>query len=90
MIITRFFYLVFTLVYLVMAQNERKEMKIDVQENGKLEMDEEMSYYVLKIPKNVEKNTKNLVIRIKETDGADLALDDFSDPDIYVSKVKFK
>jgi len=82
--------LVCTLVYFVTAQNDPKELKIDVQENGKLDKDDEMSYYMLKIPKNVEKNTKNLVIRIKENDDADIALDDFSDPDIYVSKVKFK
>lgn len=90
MLIRRFFYLVCTLVYFVTAQNDPKELKIDVQENGKLDKDDEMSYYMLKIPKNVEKNTKNLVIRIKENDDADIALDDFSDPDIYVSKVKFK
>jgi hypothetical protein len=90
MLITRFFYLVLTLVYFVTAQNDPKELKIDVQENGKLDKNDEMLYYVLKIPKNVEKNTKNLVIRIKENDDADIALDDFSDPDIYISKVKYK
>jgi hypothetical protein len=83
----RIFYLVFTLIYCVFCEEPQKEMKIDVQVNGELDMEDEMSYYVLKIPKKIEKNKYNLVLRIKETDSADLGQDDFSDPDIYVSKV---
>ena len=83
----RFFYLVLTLIYCVFCEEAQKELKIDVQVNGKLAMDDEMTYYKLKIPKNIKKDKYNLVFRIKEIDSADLGQDDFSDPDIYVSQV---
>ena len=89
MFINRIFYLVLTLIYCVFCEEAQKELKIDVQENGKLDKSDEMSYYMLKIPKQVEKNKYNLVLRIKEIDSADIGQDDFSDPDIYVSKVEY-
>ena len=82
--------MVLTVIYCVFSQNTQKELKIDVQVNGKLGKDDEMSYYMFKVPKKIEKNTYNLVIRIKETDSTDQAQDDFSDPDIYVSKVEIQ
>lgn len=83
----RIFYLLLTYVCYVLTQTTTNELKIDVQENGKLDVDEEMAYYMLRIPKKIEKNKKNLLIRIKESDSADIGEEDFSDPDIYVSKV---
>jgi hypothetical protein len=81
------FSLLFALLYLVYAEDASKEMKIDVQENGKIDVDGGMSYYTLKIPQKIQKNKYNLVLRLKETDLADAGQEDFSDPDIYVSKV---
>lgn len=55
--------------------------------NGKLEEDT-WRFYKLQIPSNIKANTSDLVFRVKEPKNAELAIDDFSDPDIYVSTVR--
>ena len=57
--------------------------------NGSLTNDYTYSYYKLIIPEGIEKNTKNLVFKVKEPDTSFSGVDDFSDPDIYVSTVIF-
>jgi uncharacterized protein involved in tellurium resistance len=84
-------FLIFIFAFLskVLTQNnqEHKILTLEVQENGQIDTDMELTYYKLTIPANVAINTTNLVIRVKENDQADSGTDDFSDPDIYASKV---
>ena len=46
------------------------------------------NYFKLTIPLGVQKKTKNLIIRVKEPKKAEKG-ESFSDPDIYVSQVKY-
>ena len=55
--------------------------------SGKLDTDNSWRFYELEIPSGVELNSKDLVFRVKESKKADMAKEDFSDPDIYVSTV---
>jgi hypothetical protein len=57
--------------------------------SGKLEKNT-WRFYKLEIPSWVKINSTDLVFRVKESKNADTAIEDFSDPDIYVSKVKLK
>lgn len=61
--------------------------EIDKTYNGKLESDNSYFFYKIKIPDDIQANTTDLVFRVKELDIADIGKADFSDPDIYVSKV---
>ena len=54
---------------------------------GKLEKDNTWRFYKLEIPSGIKINSTDLVFRVKESKNADSALEDFSDPDIYVSNV---
>ena len=89
MILTKFLIFIFAFLSKVLAQNnqEHQVLTLEVQENGQIDKDMELTYYKLTIPANVAVNTTNLVIRVKENDQADSGDDDFSDPDIYASKV---
>ena len=72
-------------------QQVHKEMKLDVQENGSLLIKDGLYFYKLIIPSNITANSFDMMIRVKENDLADEGSDDFSDADLYVSKVtKFK
>lgn len=55
--------------------------------NGTLAADNSYAFYKLIIPEGVDPNTQNLVFKVKEPEKAFIGLDDFSDPDIYVSTV---
>jgi uncharacterized iron-regulated protein len=55
---------------------------------GKLE-ENTWRFYKLEIPSWVKINSTDLVFRVKESKNADSGIEDFSDPDIYVSKVKY-
>jgi hypothetical protein len=79
--------LFFAVLQKIFAQETHKELKFDVQEVGKIEKDGDTLFYKLIIPPNVLMDSSNIILRIKETDLADEAKEDFSDPDIYVSKV---
>jgi len=90
---TLFLLLFFILKVLVSTQNTQptthKDLKLDIEETGIIDQDMGTFFYKLLIPANTLPNKTNLVIRIKENDLADEGKDFFSDPDIYVSKVKF-
>lgn len=62
-------------------------IELDVQYNSSLSSDDSYNFYKIKIPDNIKINTTDLVFRVKELDSADEGRTDFSDPDIYVSKV---
>jgi len=57
--------------------------------NGSLEADNSYAFYKLIIPEGVNLNTHNLIFKLKEPEKAFNGVDDFSDPDIYVSTVIF-
>jgi hypothetical protein len=69
------------------SQQVHKEMKLDVQENGSLLTKDGLYFYKLVIPANITLNSYDMMIRVKENDLADEGSDDFSDADLYVSKV---
>ena len=55
---------------------------------GYIKLDNGYNFYKLTIPSGIQSNTKNLVIRVKETPKSEQG-ENFSDPDIYVSKVNY-
>jgi hypothetical protein len=69
------------------SQQVHKEMKLDVQENGSIMTKDGLYFYKLQIPANITANSFDMMIRVKENDLADEGIDDFSDADLYVSKV---
>jgi hypothetical protein len=74
----------------VLSQNtllQHKSLELNKAETGSILEKNGMSYYKLVVPSNVVANTTNLAIRVKENDAADTNGDDFSDPDVYISKV---
>jgi len=62
------------------------ELKLGDPLVGNIKIDNGYDFYKLTIPSGIESNTKNLVIRVKETEKPEKS-ENFSDPDIYVSKV---
>ncbi len=67
---------------------QHKILELGQADNGAIPHINGMFYYKLLVPSNVVVNTTNLAIRVKENDAADTQGDNFSDPDIYISKVK--
>lgn len=57
--------------------------------NGTLEADNSFAYFKLIIPEGINSNSQNLVFKVKESESANIGVEDFSDPDIYVSTVLF-
>ncbi len=57
--------------------------------NGTLDMDNSYHFYRIIIPNENDMiiENKDLVFRVKELDLADSGKEDFSDPDIYISRV---
>jgi hypothetical protein len=84
------FWSIFTIFSIVRIQTPKvhKHMEVGRIETGKIEEDGGLVYYSLAIPAGIEKGVNTLVFRVKEGELSDKAEDDFSDPDIYVSKVK--
>jgi hypothetical protein len=88
MILTNILFFLIFLIFNIRSQDStqtHKALTIDTVDNGKNEALQTF-YYTLTIPSDVPANM-NLAIRVKENDLADEGKDDFSDPDIYVSKV---
>lgn len=56
---------------------------------GSMNEDDSYRYFMIVIPNEIEKNVHNLIFRVQEPEAARQGKDDFSDPDIYISTVKF-
>lgn len=90
-----FYIFAFILIFLssfhinIKCQQSENSTVIEINKtyNGTLNNDFTWAFYELVIPEGVEKNTKNLVFKVKEPDSSFDGKDDFSDPDIYVSSV---
>ena len=85
-----YFYLGYLLIYIfsfIKSDTEIIPTELSKTFTGKLKEDT-WRYYKIEIPSWVKINTTDLVFRVKEPKNADSAIEDFSDPDIYVSKVK--
>ena len=78
-------YILFFFIFLEDSTQTHKPLTSDIVDNGK-NLVLQTFYYTLTIPSDVPANM-NLAIRVKESDLADEGKEDFSDPDIYVSKV---
>lgn len=76
----------FSIFFLLQIRCQNEEIFIDKAVASELP-ENYLEFYKLTIPQNVTINTTNLIIRVKENDDAEQGKDDFSDPDIYVSKV---
>ncbi len=76
------------LIQNILSQLDHKSLQLGIPDNGTILEDNGMFYYKLVIPSNIAFNSTNLAIRIKENDAADTQGDDFSDPDVYISKVR--
>ena len=88
MIIVKFLYVFIFLISYLKAQNEvvLTDLSLDVVKTGKISANNNV-YFKYTVPDDFPIDTFNLAIRVKESDAADLGEDDFSDPDVYVSKV---
>ena len=60
---------------------------LDSTYTGSLNAENSYFFYKIKIPDDIKLNTTDLIIRVKELDAADVGVGDFSDPDIFASKV---
>jgi len=69
-------------------QKIQSEVVLNKHYNGTLKLDYSHQFFKLIIPEGVEKNTQNMVFKVKEPETSFNGRDDFSDPDIYVSTVK--
>jgi hypothetical protein len=88
MILKKLYFLLFLFEnYLSQGPRISKNITLDIEETGQISQDNGLFYYQLLIHQINENDDINLVMRIKENDLADEGKDDFSDPDIYVSKV---
>ncbi len=86
------YFLAFIFIFIVHIHcddNEPENLLIELDKiyNGTLLSDNSFRYYKLVIPDEIKVNSSDLIFRIKELDSADIGKTDFSDPDIYVSKV---
>ncbi len=79
--------LIFLITQINNQETDHVLVEIDKTYKGTLENDNSYFFYKMKIPDNIKANTTDLVFRVKESDKADIGQADFSDPDIYVSKV---
>lgn len=88
MIIVNLLYVFIFLISNLKAQNEvvLTDLSLDVLQTGKIIANNNL-YYKYTVPDDFPLDTFNLAIRVKESDAADLGQEDFSDPDVYVSKV---
>jgi len=82
-------YLILTSIITIKCQQDSNHTIIELnkQYNGSIANDYSYAYFKLIIPEGIEKNSKNLVFKVREPDSALKGVDDFSDPDIYVSTV---
>ena len=62
-----------------------KNITLEQEIRGKLSLDESHAYYLLTIPKDI--NKKVLVITTHQENDDTNDNDDFSDPDFYISKI---
>jgi len=69
------------------ADSNHTVIELNKVNNGTLEADNSYAFFLLIIPEGINPNTQNLVFKIKEPESAEKGIDDFSDPDIYVSTV---
>jgi hypothetical protein len=79
---------VFSIAFLKADETDVISTDLSKLYSGKLDIDNSWRFYELEIPPGTRLNSKDLVFRVKESKKADSALEDFSDPDIYVSTVK--
>lgn len=82
-------FLILSIFQIKSQETDHILVEIDKTYNGTLETDNSYYFYKIKIPDDIKANTTDLVFRVKELDIADDGQADFSDPDIYVSKVIF-
>lgn len=75
----------------IKAQDERPitEITLDTLVHGEIDVEGGKKYYKLIIPSGIKVDENDLAVTIRENEEAENGSDDFSDPDIYVSKVKF-
>jgi hypothetical protein len=92
MILTNILFCVLFCLGFSLSQDSQKqvhrELNLDVQDNNAMTSANGVFYYKLVLPANTTENNFNLAIRVKENDSADAGEDDFSDPDVYISKVR--
>ena len=86
--LTLIFSLILTYIKCGDIDSDNFSIELEKKYNGTLLTDNSLYFYKLEIPKEIQPNSYNLVFRVKEPELADLGKTDFSDPDIYVSKVK--
>lgn len=72
------------------SETNHTEININQQYNGTLEADNSYAFFKLIIPQGINPNSQNLVFKVKEPEKAFDGVEDFSDPDIYVSTVFIK
>jgi hypothetical protein len=88
--IFKFTFVVFylqTLFDYVASQEDIKELILSTYEVGKIEQDAGYNYFYLDIPSGTLSGIYNLIFTIKQDPAA--GHEEFSDPDIYVSKVTY-
>ena len=86
-IIFLMFIFILCLFPIIAQETDHVKVELDKTYNGNLEADNAYFFYQIKIPDDIQANSTDLVFRVKELDIADVGKADFSDPDIYVSKV---
>lgn len=85
-----YFFLNFFFLLMLNCQKENLSLLLNTPTTASIKTNGNTNYYTLEIPMGIAVNATNLVIRVKEDDDADIGKDDFSDPDLYVSKVNNK
>jgi len=91
MIFTNILAILFYFVIQINCQEKETDhilIEFDKTYNGTLDYDNSYYFYKFIVPNDIKVNTTDLVFRVKEYDSADVGKADFSDPDIYISKVK--
>ena len=69
------------------CQDTNTLVEINKTYTGSMSEDNSFKFYKIEIPQGQEKDVNNLVIRVQEPEAARVGKINFSDPDIYISKV---
>jgi hypothetical protein len=87
-VIIPFILSLYFLIGKISSQSEPiNELTQNKSELGYIKEDDGHNFYKFVIPSGIQIDTKNLIIRVKEPVKSEKG-ENFSDPDIYVSKVK--
>ena len=70
--------------YTIKCQNT---IELNKYYNGTMSEDNSFRYYKIEIPQGTVKDLSNLIFRVREPEAARVGKEDFSDPDIYISRV---